>query len=311
MNSRSLCLCVVLLASLLSGCRTTAPRFKAIRAAKVGNTATMMTELDRVESEELRTWAIDRSFLGAVEAGHTETVDGLLELSPDLDTTDGNGWTALMLATDAEEGELVKKLLELGADPQLTITAYRIKSGPEKQADGYTWTYDKVPNGRDALGLAVARNEQIALLSLLEAGANPNRVIVHDHVGLNFHMCFSFFGFGSGSGGKKLSMTISETEWYVIDGATVKSGRCPSFMRYTPLSLAVLLGREEMIPHLLAAGGDPQLEAEHMGSAITIARNLLAGSDDGSTVHYGGSSHDFSNLPGSVDVGKILDMLTD
>ena len=84
------------------------------------------------------------------ENGSVVAVKSMLKLGVDVNSKDSDGWTALMIASEEGNTEVVKVLLKYEADVNLRAT------GPGR----YDWFCEPVGTGQTALGIAKFANQQ-------------------------------------------------------------------------------------------------------------------------------------------------------
>ena len=105
----------------------------------------VVTELDR--------WTLlHRALVSATRQIDAAIIGRVIELGVDVHAADRNGWTALHFAARAKNVDVMRVLLDAGADPNALTT------------DGLTplrRTFDSKPYSRDAIELLVARGADV------------------------------------------------------------------------------------------------------------------------------------------------------
>ncbi len=96
----------------------------------------------------------------AAETGSVFAVNGLLKLGVDINSKDEDGWTALMIAAEEGNTEVIKVLLGNGA------AVNQRAMGPGR----YDWFCEPVGTNQTALGIARFANHQDIVELLRSAG---------------------------------------------------------------------------------------------------------------------------------------------
>lgn len=126
----------------------------------------------------------------AVSYSDLAMIQLLIDHGADVDSVDGDGWSALTFADAAGEDEVIELLLALGADPSLAgrhgySTAHRAarrgETG-ERLLNLGEESFDAVDaTGATPLALAVRFGHLATAGELLTAGANPDAVSFDEH----------------------------------------------------------------------------------------------------------------------------------
>jgi len=123
------------------------------------------------------------SLLQAVKSSDEALVGWLLDAGAAVDSTDGEGRTALMLALDGRDPGMAHRLLGWGADPLAvdgeggTVLYHAIRQGEvsvvKELLDRGATGEGVTPEGGSLLAYAVAEGRTASAMMLLDAGASP------------------------------------------------------------------------------------------------------------------------------------------
>jgi ankyrin repeat protein len=276
----------------------------------------------------------------AALSGDVAAVAALLDADPALaSATDDRGNTALHLAAQEGQGEVVRLLLERGADPDvrngqgidpMTLAVYTgqddvgrllIEAGADPDA--------RTPTGPTLLGLAVALGRAETARMQLDAGADPNRW-ARGHTPLTFAVArgqeamipvllaagadiddpgegeLAPLAKAVGKGSLSMTRTLLEAG-AAVDLADARLGR-------TPLHRAAIAGHTELVAALLAhgasvsardrAGRTPLAHAAAHGhrSAATLLREAGARPPAGEDLTFPAPLRELERAPGTARV---------
>lgn len=112
------------------------------------NIKTYTDSLNEAEDQEV----LDRKLLAAAEKGSTDLVKDLLSSGAQVDATNEDGWTPLHFAAFYDHTDIVRLLLDRGADANAVTSKDR----------------------RTPLHCAAVRGNEDTVMQLLDAGADPN-----------------------------------------------------------------------------------------------------------------------------------------
>ena len=180
----------------------------------------------------------------AAQNEHTETINLLLERGADINATDTNGKTALMIATIHKHTKIVKLLLERGADINATDT-----------------------NGKTALMISALREPEIVTI-LLDRGANINAKDNNGETALMQAMIFGHKntfrpllerGSNLPDDKSRILSTMEQASWWTPFHTAVISDKLAKIngfhykdsKKITPLDLAIMIGNLDAVKTII------------------------------------------------------------
>ena len=196
----------------------------------------------------------------ALESGNLEDLRRIMNAETDLESRDSRGYTPLMKAVIYRNPELLKLLLDLGAEPNVS----------DQQGD-------------TPLVWAASQNEPELLILLLQHGADPNRGMFNALMWTAFHGNLVMFQLLLDHGADP--NLRSREGWSVLMWAA-EQGHQPLVKRllrvgsgldlqnnegYTALMLATKRGRSAVVRTLLEAGADPSISGFDRKTALDLA----------------------------------------
>lgn len=192
-----------------------------------------------------------------ITSGNMRRVRAALEAGASVDGYEEGNERPLMAAANAGKVEIMKLLVESGADLDASISVAVVGVHGEML----------LPSGSTALHTAVYGNRVEALRFLIEAGANPNAADERGMTplmgvnGVNVAEELIEAGADPGladSGGEiPLHFAAKYSNLDIIDRLLSKAPstiNCASIDGVTPMSMAALKGQEKAVSHLLSLG---------------------------------------------------------
>ena len=215
-----------------------------------------------------------KTYFQAAREGDLKTVEARLAEGVPINQRSSNGDTALMHAAANGQIEIVKFLIEKGADVNARMTAFRLKDGHCKKAtDGFYYEYEikKTNDGRTALFLAVENGHTEVAEILIANGADPSARCVWKNMDAGFQV-LPEISFGTLLRGGTLETVYSRDtgkpirlEWkrlYVSESSAeagyircygIRSNVAPAKEEeMTVLGVAAKLGRTAILPLLIS-----------------------------------------------------------
>jgi ankyrin repeat protein len=267
-------------------------------AAAGGDVATVEAELSAADAPDERVDAgLDgwTPLLCAVDHQQAQAAQVLLDAGADPDLAIGGRTSALAMAAEDGDLDLIDTLLDAGADPNNdlggTTPLVRAAEGEQPEAIGALLAAGADPavaNERGATPLLIAaRGHSISTAALLEGGADPNQVLQVDGQQVLVESGLWRLPLESGVTEPLLRGRGDVTALHAAAlGDDVESTRillqagadpdAVAFGAYTPLHAAMTGKRDEHIEALLLlAGADPTLAPnEQVGTPADLAASL-------------------------------------
>ena len=213
-------------------------------------------------------------FLQAARSGDTGKVEQYLSKGTDVNEVSPYGWTALMFAAWKGHEDVVVRLLDAGADPNLV--SKRIARSTQAPTPETTALAQAIKNNHFSIArILLARGAAVDSASVALAGGLKDLPLlkeIHAAAAANLNRKSLDRGFSSAIATACKSGSLENLKWLIENGAV------PSF---EALIVAVRNDRLEMLQHLIGQGGDGNGFSEKDISAAL----LWAATKDTGTAH--------------------------
>lgn len=289
---------------ILTGCTSSTERFYLAidRNDKINVDKTLSSFESRSHQKYL-----NNGFRKSIANNNLQMADYLLLKGAEINSYESfqKGNSALMIAAENGHHEILKWLLDKGADIDQKTLVYKFKGTSGNYYKGvYSFEIERVYQGINALGKAV-KNKHLAIVkTLLQRGAEPNFRLVTR--GLEKSLWFldpsSMNSAIPKANNFKHSVVISKNKRYQRKGDTVKSTFYPRIEIKTALHIAVENDDVEMIRLLLKNGSDPYIK-NFDGEKTT---DLLVKGDKGDLLTFiEAETNDYIQLIHYADDGNV------
>lgn len=192
-----------------------------------------------------------RALAEAAAKGRTEVIDDLLQQGAKVNFQGKEGMTALIWALLQENKKGYEHLLDKGADPNLQMTES-------------TLTSDGVTDGNSATSLAAMHEDPWYLEVTLKHGGNPNVVNPVKRMPVIFQ-CITLLD------RSHPQPRLEQLKMLIAAGADLNARDKDS---YTPMMIAAIANRYDMVYIMLEAGADPTIKTK-AGTTIVNMINRI------------------------------------
>lgn len=228
--------------------------------------AQMKVEVDSAVASGL---SLGEQLYNAVIANQPERLAYLISRKANVNYTDTQNQTALMLAVQNKHEDLVNQLLKAGAnvnhsdiDGWTALMHAATHNEPKmiRAMSAYGLKYDAVNrDGMTAMGMAAQHGKTLALIAMLDGGANPNIAVGAAK--------YTPLMISAISGAQAVAQTLLQY------GA---KANIQNLGGVTALMIAASRNRSDMVSLLIKSGADVNLKDNEGKTAIQIARESEA-----------------------------------
>jgi len=226
----------------------------------------MKVEVDSAVASGL---SLGEQLYNAVIANQPERLAYLISRKANVNYTDTQNQTALMLAVQNKHEDLVNQLLKAGAnvnhsdiDGWTALMHAATHNEPKmiRAMSAYGLKYDAVNrDGMTAMGMAAQHGKTLALIAMLDGGANPNIAVGAAK--------YTPLMISAISGAQAVAQTLLQY------GA---KANIQNLGGVTALMIAASRNRSDMVSLLIKSGADVNLKDNEGKTAIQIARESEA-----------------------------------